>query len=218
MRAEATQNASGYANYPEAYRFGMHDTAWQVFTCALDLFAEYDYARISMRQIANHVGIRASSIYNHFPSKEALLNKMYDYLHHYSAQYRQDLDVLLRKAETEPPREMLVSTHFYYPPELQPIMSRLILITYKQIRNDPRADEVLRNLLVDTSQRYMRALLGHMLELGRIEPLDVDAFTELYTNNYYGAALRMYSSHPVDGVIWWNSFKMLFDMIEPTGR
>ena len=218
MKPESVQDISIYTNCPEAFRFGMNGTAWQIFACALDLFAEYDYALISMRQIAKRVGVRASSIYNHFSSKEALLNKMYDYLEHYSAQYRKDMDALLRKAETEPPREVLISTHVHYPPALQPIMSRLILVTYKQIRNDARADKVLRYLLVDTPQQYIRALLGRMLELGRIKPLDVDAFAELYTNNYYGAALRMHSSHPVDGVVWWNSFTMLFDMIEPTGR
>lgn len=43
---------------------------------ALDLFAEKGYAAVSMRDIATAVGIRASSIYNHFCGKQELFDAL----------------------------------------------------------------------------------------------------------------------------------------------
>ena len=40
---------------------------------ALDLFAQSGYGGASMRELARRVGIRESSLYNHFPGKAAIL-------------------------------------------------------------------------------------------------------------------------------------------------
>lgn len=40
---------------------------------ALELFAERGFARVSMRELAAHLGICAGSLYHHFKSKESLL-------------------------------------------------------------------------------------------------------------------------------------------------
>lgn len=43
---------------------------------ATDLFAELGYRAVGMRMIAEAVGIRTSTIYHHFPSKEDLLHSI----------------------------------------------------------------------------------------------------------------------------------------------
>ncbi len=43
---------------------------------ALNLFADKGYAAVSMRDIATAVGIRASSIYNHFSGKQELFDAL----------------------------------------------------------------------------------------------------------------------------------------------
>lgn len=50
----------------------------KVIEVALELFAAHGYAGASMRQLATAVGVRASSLYNHFESKEALLSALID--------------------------------------------------------------------------------------------------------------------------------------------
>lgn len=53
---------------------------------ALRLFAERGFSRVSMRELADYLGIRPGSIYNHIESKEALLfeliEELYDELLH----------------------------------------------------------------------------------------------------------------------------------------
>lgn len=205
-------------NCPQEYRFGMHGTEWQLFAWAVHLFAEYDYSSISMRMIASRVGIRPPSIYNHFSSKEAFLKRIYDYVIHYSQLYLEDISAVLKRAETEPPLQVLQSTQFNYPGALQHLMSKMILICYKQMHADKLADTILTNLLIVVPKRYLSSLLRHMVALGRIEPLDIDAYVELHANNNYGSALRMFSSHTVDDEMWQRTFSVLFGMIKPTGR
>jgi AcrR family transcriptional regulator len=48
-------------------------TKQRILSCAVNLFCEKGYSETAIRDIASAVGIKASSIYNHFPSKEALL-------------------------------------------------------------------------------------------------------------------------------------------------
>lgn len=200
---------------PEEYRFGMNGTKWRIFCCAVHYFAEADYSGISMRQLADEVGIRASSIYNHFPSKDAILDTMFGYIEHYSRTFMPDLDELLALVDSLPPREVLRRTHFRYPEAMQSIMAKAILVSAKGMRCDARANACLKWMLIDSPTHYATALLNRMLEKGRIRPLDVEAFTELYTNNFYGAAMRMYSSHPVPGEMWDRAFVLLFDVLEP---
>lgn len=49
------------------------ETADRVRAAALALFASRGYAAVSMREIAAMVGLRASAIYNHFPTKQDIL-------------------------------------------------------------------------------------------------------------------------------------------------
>ncbi|WP_407377627.1 TetR/AcrR family transcriptional regulator [Methanobrevibacter sp.] len=51
----------------------------KIFNVAVDLFSEHGYGGVSIRQIAREVGIKESSIYNHYKSKEAILDAILDY-------------------------------------------------------------------------------------------------------------------------------------------
>jgi AcrR family transcriptional regulator len=50
----------------------------RILEAALELFATHGYAGASMRQIAAAVGMRASSLYNHFGGKAAMLSALID--------------------------------------------------------------------------------------------------------------------------------------------
>lgn len=49
------------------------ETARALRAAALELFARQGYAAVSMRAIAAKVGVQAAAIYNHFPTKQAIL-------------------------------------------------------------------------------------------------------------------------------------------------
>jgi len=49
------------------------DTAHKIRREAVRLFAQYGYAAVSMRKIANAVGVMPGALYHHFPTKQDLL-------------------------------------------------------------------------------------------------------------------------------------------------
>lgn len=55
------------------------DTKEKIFDVSLDLFSKKGYDSVSLREIAKEVGIRKSSIYSHYTSKEAILMNIFDY-------------------------------------------------------------------------------------------------------------------------------------------
>ncbi|MGB7205719.1 MAG: TetR/AcrR family transcriptional regulator [Anderseniella sp.] len=52
------------------------ETAQRIRECAERLFAAHGFAAVSMRQIAQDVGVQAAALYNHFPNKNALLENL----------------------------------------------------------------------------------------------------------------------------------------------
>lgn len=59
----------------EEPRRGKGSTEQRIIRSAVELFANVGYQATSMRDIAAKVGIKAASIYAHFPGKEALLGE-----------------------------------------------------------------------------------------------------------------------------------------------
>lgn len=56
-----------------------NNTKQRILDIAIDLFAEKDYNSVTIREIAKVVGIKGSSIYNHFESKEEILDAILGY-------------------------------------------------------------------------------------------------------------------------------------------
>lgn len=54
-------------------------TKEKIFETAINLFSENGYDRTSIRALAKEVGIKESSIYNHYSNKESILNSILDY-------------------------------------------------------------------------------------------------------------------------------------------
>jgi len=55
-------------------------TKEKILNKSLDLFAANGYHGTSMREIAKAVGIKGSSIYNHFSGKEDIFSELFNYL------------------------------------------------------------------------------------------------------------------------------------------
>ena len=62
----------------------MTDTKQRILEAALDLFSDRGYETVSVEQLAARVGIKAPSLYKHFPSKQSILDSLIETI---SAQY-----------------------------------------------------------------------------------------------------------------------------------
>ena len=76
----------------------------QIFDTALDLFSKKGYDSVSVRTIASEVGIKESSIYNHYSSKKDILMSILNYFEEYFKGNPLD-DENIRKLLEENPEE-----------------------------------------------------------------------------------------------------------------
>ena len=76
----------------------------KIFDTALDLFSKKGYDSVSVRTIASEVGIKESSIYNHYSSKKDILMSILNYFEDYFKGNPLD-DENIRKLLEENPEE-----------------------------------------------------------------------------------------------------------------
>lgn len=76
----------------------------KIFDTALDLFSKKGYDSVSVRTIASEVGIKESSIYNHYSSKKDILMSILNYFEEYFKGDSLD-DENIRKLLEENPEE-----------------------------------------------------------------------------------------------------------------
>ena len=193
---------------------GMRGTKLNIFKAAVEMFAHSSYFAISMRDIADAVGIQPASIYNHFGSKDELLSAIFAFYDYNAARHTPDLDKLMSLAEKLRPHELLMKSDMRFGPELQPWMDRILIIAASLDRSDPRAGALLSKWLIEMPRDSIGALLQRLISLKRVAPLDINTFLMLYTNYTYAAALRNYTSYAMAEEDWKNGLSMLFSLVK----
>ncbi|MDY4187219.1 MAG: TetR/AcrR family transcriptional regulator [Candidatus Borkfalkiaceae bacterium] len=79
------------------------DTKQKIVNMALKLFSEQGYDSVSVGEIAAAVGIKAPSLYNHYPNKQAIFNAIVEST---ASLYEKDTDkinIRVHKAEADAP-------------------------------------------------------------------------------------------------------------------
>lgn len=172
----------------------MSGTKLRIFEAAADLFSKEGYHSISMRQIADSIGLKAASIYNHFNSKEAILMAIYQYFDENMEKNAPNLDELLKDVETEHPHDILRKLTMVFPRDILPLMSKCMLVTSAMARYDPIAKKTIVKNLIDMTGRYVRPIFKKLIELDKVEPLDVESFILVLSNYSFSSANRFYLS------------------------
>lgn len=192
----------------------MQGRKWEIFVSSVDLFAEHGYENVSVRSIAAANGMRAASLYNHFPSKEAILDQIYKFYRANLVDVAPDLDKILALAPNQSPQETLHLTMSYFDDELQPLMDKICLIAMMQAHRDSKAYDLIWNFNIDHVKKYLRAVLQKMLDCGRIEPLDIESFLELFISFAFMALFRNHSPAGLSLERWLRGLDTLFSLVK----
>ena len=176
----------------------MTGTKWKLFTTAIDLFSTKGYANVGIREIADVVGIKWPGIYNHFKSKDAFLDEAYKFYRFNFLTSCPDIDDILELIPNTPPHEIFAILPPKFPgKDIWHIMGKIILIAIEERCRDERAEDLVYELLINTTQRYISAVLNKMLELDLIESIDVEVFSlaiaafDIYSGSRAGSTNAM---------------------------
>lgn len=156
-----------------------NDTKEAIFLAAVELFADKGYSQTSMKEIAQKVGIRAASIYNHYASKDLILE---DLLNHYLERMERFYE-RFRKAGTHIPENpnlevLLQQLMLTYEPQEMKLMYSLTRIVYHEQFHSKKAAEAL------IGSGYRRYMEEHVRFFDRLS--DAGLIQGKERNRYYG--------------------------------
>ena len=194
------------------------DTREKIMKAAAAMFAERGYHSVTTREIAKAAEINPASIYYHFPSKEDILIKLYEFYTEKRRKEAPDLDKLLRMAETHPPHEVLMQTEFHFDGDIREMLDQIIVTATREINADPKSEQFIRENIFHSVKSVLMPLLERMVELGKIEPFDVETFIRIVSFYGFSSAALNSSFFRQNVIEYQRGMGFLFSIIVPTGK
>jgi len=145
----------------------------EILEAAIDLFSREGYAAVSVRDITRAVGIKESSLYNHFPSKQKLLESILEmFRREFQSVFPpvEGLQALL--ANTEPAQLLRNGYERFRAHMNSPGVSRLWRIVSIEQYRSPLAREIILKDMIDYTLRFLEVAFAHYVAAGQIRPLD----------------------------------------------
>lgn len=147
-------------------------TKERIFDVSLELFAAKGFDGVSVREIARTVGIRESSIYNHYPSKDAIMDSIFAY-------FQKEL-VKMRPPEARDPDKINEITPDIFRERVNrtldilrtPKMAKIFQISSSEQFRDERAKNIILHALIKEPQQFTETVLKKMVENKSIKPIN----------------------------------------------
>ena len=148
------------------------NTKTKIFDTAIRMFAADGYDNVPLRTIADAVGIKAASIYNHYGSKQQLLTACYRFYieHRHDARLnKEQYEPILRNGTKE---EVMQVINYPFADDVFESMVCSLLVIFSRIS----IDEDARNIYADeinTSMRYLMEFFNTGIEVGRLHTFTI---------------------------------------------
>lgn len=155
------------------------NTKQEIFLVAAEMFADKGYANVSAKDIATRIGIRAASIYNHYPSKEDILDALLDhYLDRMEFFYTRLAEAEFDTSDQKDLGQALSKLMLSYEPYEVPLMYQLTRIIHHEQFASPKAAEAL------IGSGYKKHVGAHIRFFDRLTEAGLIQGRE--NNRYYG--------------------------------
>ena len=164
------------------------DTKQKILDKALELFSEYGYDSVSVGQIAQAVGIKAPSLYNHFPGKQAIFDAIVELTAARYAEGTDRLSVHVQDARRDVPEFSQITAGelfdklrqvFLYSLHDEPISRFRRMMTIEQFRS-PELARLYSHRYVERLVDYHAAIFRSLIAAGEIRSDDPEALAMMY--------------------------------------
>ena len=152
----------------------------KIFYAAIDCFSGKSYSECTMDMIAGKIGVTAASIYNHYKSKDAILQNIFDYYTVHFNRHRIPMDEIIRAAENKPIREIIPMLFLSFGSnEDAEVMTKITRIINNLKLENIEATRIYKICFYHEPHEYFTAVLRKLVELGRIAPIDIETYSFL---------------------------------------
>lgn len=178
MQGPKTSGNVEGAGVEKEQRPAKRDTKNEILLAAVELFAEKGYRETSMRDIAKSAGIRPASIYNHYASKELIMETLLEfYLERMEYFYKYLNEVTLYVTEGKDLETVLQQLMLSYEPDEKLLMYQLTRIVHHEQFHFEQAAEAL------IGEGYRKYMLAHAAFFDRLS--DAGLITGKENNRMY---------------------------------
>jgi AcrR family transcriptional regulator len=189
-----------------------------ILDAALELFSENGYSETTMREIANNVGIKSASIYNHFSGKsEILLCLMDEYKQNIlnSVLPIEEIDQLI---DEKPAIEILRRLFFRFNENNEQRMVKILKVIYHEQYRVDEARSYVKNIQFDFMIDYIRQTLGKLIDAKKVREIDIISYAHMlvYVVTCAGYRTMLYHFEDYQKLIRVSSaeiLEMIFDSI-----
>jgi AcrR family transcriptional regulator len=156
--------------YGLPYAEGANHTKENILIESTVLFALKGFAAVSMRDIAQSVGLTPAALYNHFASKDDLWEEVMNHSIRLFYLYHDGLDEELKKTDSF---EEMLHTLFDESSKMKNAFTCFAfgLIMKEQFR-DARAGKLFREVLIGFSESFAKKWFDNAVERGLAAPFD----------------------------------------------
>lgn len=164
------------------------ETNRRIMETAASFFARRGYDSVSLREIAAQVGIKESSLYNHFASKAQLLDSLFAYFAANSTAlypHGNELEALLLASS---PAEVFKQILFYTANHADTLLVDIAMIINLEKFKLQAAADMYFIYVVEKPAAYYERVIQRLISLGRFKPVTPRLFAEQY--NYTMIALN----------------------------
>lgn len=177
------------------------DTKTEILNGAINLFSKRGYTETSMREIALEANIQPGSIYNHFKSKQEILDFILETYSAYVEENSYSENAVENLKQNVTPENILECMFLSFPDnEAERFRKMLYIILHEQHRIDSVRQFVIEKFIFQ-NERYVKGIVDMLLENGLIEPVDSDAVAKLHV-----ATIYLWSNANLFGIDDENSF------------
>ena len=161
----------------------MKPTEEKIFKTAIELFSQKGYNGVSVREIARAVGIKESSLYNHFQNKEDILAKIFDYFQTEMEKTTLTKEALDKKINAIPVKKFWEKGLVNFQNMTQkPLMEKISKIVLLEMFRDERARDIAITELFTRQQKLVGTIFGLMQKKGLIKKsLDPESLAMEYS-------------------------------------
>ena len=156
-------------------------TKLKIVDAAIELFSEKGFHETSVRDIARQTGIRVSSLYSHFPGKDAILDAILQWYEAQVDQIRIPPEKLESVVDSVPPKKLLL-TGFQRVKAVtgSPRMGQVIRILVMEMYRNPRVREFYLKWYFEENQRSIQQVFKQMRRKGLIRKGSPEALARMY--------------------------------------
>ncbi|MCL1818175.1 MAG: TetR/AcrR family transcriptional regulator [Spirochaetaceae bacterium] len=167
-----------------------------IFDKAIELISSVGFENMSMKMLANAVGIKTASMYNHFTSKQEILDNIYCYYCDHVFDNRPPVEESRHIIETGSREEIFKTLTFNFVSDDPKKYKRMILaakIVMMRIFNDRQANQIFLEYSCLKPAAYVKELLEYGISIGRMENFDAAMFADLLLGRIFYLGMKAFA-------------------------